>query len=95
MGKVWQVVEWQSGSGQWHCNDTSQLSKGSAMWWIPCRILGISPADYVKLLIEQYHADVYWSEGNNLLLWSWEKQSEMRKFKNFINARARAINFII
>lgn len=97
MSHLYKASEWQSGSGKWHCIDTSDLVGGSAMWWLPCRILDLSPADFVKMLIEKYNANITWMEEKNLLLWDWDadKQLDMRKFKNMLNAVARKKQFMI
>ena len=49
-------VEWEI-NGRWYCNDTSDLCSVRAKWWAPARMLGISPAEYVQLLIERFKPD--------------------------------------
>lgn len=89
-------VEWQDASGNWLCNDTSDLCSMRGLWWVPARMLGISPAEYVQLLIDKFKPDyIRYNEEANVLVYSWRKQAAMRLFKNWLNAQARAHNFIL
>jgi hypothetical protein len=59
-------------------------------------MLGISPAEYVQLLIDKFKPDyIRYNEEANVLVYSWRKQAAMRVFKNWLNAQARAHNFIL
>lgn len=94
MSHIYHAKEWQSATGRWHCIDTSDLAGGSAMWWIPCRIMDISPAEFVKYLLA-HNANITWNEEKGLLFWDFNKQNDMRKVKNEINRIAREKNFLI
>lgn len=88
--------EWQGAGGYWHCNDLSDLKNMSSAWWHPARMLNISPADFVKLLIEKFHPDhIKYYEEADVLTYSWRKQADCRKFKNWINAEARKYKYIV
>lgn len=94
---IMRYEEWEL-NGRWYCNDTSDIAHDSCMWWLPCRMLGIAPAAFVKLLVDKFHCNhIEWSDRpkNGLLCYSWDKQSEMRQFKNWLNAEARKRNFKI
>ena len=92
---LWKAEEWETSSG-WHCNCVSNLAHNSAAWYIPARILNISPADFIELLFRQFKPDnFYFDENTCFCNWSWKSQANMRKFKNFINAEARKKNFQI
>lgn len=100
MAHLLRYEEWEI-NGNWYCNDTKELScKNSiaSLWYAPVRMLGITPSEYVQLLIEKFEvdsisfSDKHWDYG--VLTFSWKSQSKMRKFKNFINAEARKRNFI-
>lgn len=94
--KLLKYVEWQDGSGYWLCNDTSDPCSPRFLWWAPARMLGISPADYVKLLIEKFHPDrIKYNQEANVLIYSWKNINHMRLFKNWLNAEARKHNYII
>lgn len=95
MKTLYKMEEWQDTcTGYWHCNDVSHGIK-SAAWWVVPRLLGISPAEYVKLLAETFHAEVLYFSEKNVLLFKWRKQSDMRSFKNTINRIAREKQFYI
>ena len=95
MSHLYRLTEWESVTG-WHCGDVEDLGRGSNVWWLPAKMLGISPAQYIKWVIDNYHPDnVYHSNDYVFVGWSWKDQSSMRKFKNNMNALARKHNFII
>lgn len=90
-------VEWQSsGTDEWHCNDTSDLASVRGLWWVPARLLGLAPADYVKWLIKNYKPD-HITFDNDVLLFSWDKNNYARchNFVLYINKTARDKKFII
>ena len=89
-------TEWQGGSGRWYCNDVSDLASPRAKWWAPARMMNISPAEYVQWLIDNFKPDtiIYYQE-QDVLVYSWKKQTDMRVFKNKLNALARKYNYII
>lgn len=92
---LWVAKEWSSPSGRWHCNCTEKLSADSAAWFIPARILGWEPADYVEYVIKTFNPIVHYSKEKCLVFFSWEDQIQMRKYKNWINAAARKVNYQI
>lgn len=94
MSSIWKASEWQDSSG-WKCNCVDNLGAGSALWYLPARILGITPAAYIELMINKYNAKFYYDKDKVLIFFYWEKQSDMRLYKNFINAEARKKNFQI
>lgn len=95
MAHLYKAVEWQSGSGRWYVNDVSEPSAVSSCWWTPVRILKITPAEYAKMLVQTFHAvDVKYIEEFNMLIFSFLTQEEARKYKNYINAKARRANYI-
>lgn len=49
------------------CNDVSDLAGISGYWWVPARMLGISPASFVQLLIEKFQPDKIKFTGNVLM----------------------------
>ena len=96
MKQLLKYVEWTDGIGNWYCNDTSDLMSPRALWWAPARMLNISPVDFVQLLIEKFKPDnIKYFEDKDVLIYSWKSQSQMRLFKNWLNAQARKCNFII
>jgi hypothetical protein len=96
MAHVYKVTEWDSPSGKYYCNDVTDLAHGSGKWWIPCRILGISPADFVLLLINEYKAEIdFYNEEKDLLCYSWRNKTDCHKYALYINRIARNKNFIV
>ena len=88
--------ESEDASGNWHCNDLEELGKGSSIWHLPSRMLKKSPAEYLKWVIENYKPDtVKYSDDYSVVFWTWKSQTQMRKFKNAMNALARKNNFMI
>lgn len=95
MAELVKYTEWEQ-CGQWYCNDVSCLSSMRSKWWIPARALGISPADFVKLLIDKFKPSyIRYSLEHNMLIYAWDKQADMRKFKNYINKVFRDRKFKI
>ena len=93
---LYKCTEWQSASGIWYCEHTDSFPKDVQKWVVPARILGVSVDEFLKLLIEKFKPDhIYYSADGSFVSWGWSKQSEMRKFKNWINAESRRKNYQI
>lgn len=96
MAHLLKYSEWQGSSGVWYCNDVEDLANGSGRWWIPARMLGLSLDKYVEMLIKDFKVDsILYSQEKDVLIYSWNKQADMRKFKNWLNAAARKAQFYI
>lgn len=100
MAHLYKASEWQSPTGRWFVDDTSDLANDSAAWWIPARILGLSLVDYVNLLINEYHATIdKWcpdsNDGKSLLLFHWDKYADAHRYLLYINRIARNKNWTI
>lgn len=92
---LYKMEEWESPSG-WHAGCTQKLGQDSNVWYLPARILGISPAEYMKLVLAKYKPDkLYFNREKCLFFFSWTDQAAMRRYKNDINAAARRVNFQI
>ena len=96
MPTIYQLSEFQSASGTWSVVCVDVLGKKGTHWYYPARALGISIESFINELQDKYKAkiDIY-SKENCFVGYSWEKQSDMRKFKNKVNACARKRNFTI
>ena len=87
---------WDDGFGNYHTNDCTDLASMRGLWWIPARMLGITPAEYVQLLIERFKADrIKYYQDADVLVYSWRSLQKARDFKNWLNAEARKRNFKI
>ena len=94
MAHVYKAEEWES-NGKWLCGDVSALAAHSNNWWYPARILGISPVDFVKLLINEFNVkDIHYIKPGGVLYFAFSSLADCRKYKNFINKKAREVNFI-
>ena len=92
---IWKATEWQSLSGSWECNCIDKLETNAGEWYVPARILGWEPADYVEYVIKNFDPIVHYHKDKCLVFFSWNSQEKMRKFKNWINAAARKVNYQI
>lgn len=94
---LYRLDEWQStGTKIWYCEHTGSYPQGVQKWVIPARVLNMSVDDFLRMLIKDFKPDVITvKEDGSFVSWGWSKQSEMRKFKNWMNAKSRAINFQI
>ena len=93
---IYHMEEWQDPIGYWHCNDTNDLAHNSGVWYLPARILNMSPAKYIEWVINTYKPDeVSFGTDATVVSFKWKSQSQMRAFKNFINKKAREKNFEI
>jgi len=93
---LYKQTEWKSNE-RWHCNCVDNLAGGSGYWWHPARIMGISPAEFLKWLLSQdFKPDfISHNEDCSFVGWSWKNQTQMRKYKRFINKLAREKNYQI
>ena len=92
---LYKVTEWETLSG-WHCACVDNLKEDSGAWYMPARVLGITPAQFIELVINEYGADrVSFSKDTCYFHYSWSSQTKMRKFKNMLNKVAREKNFQI
>jgi len=97
MAHILKYSEFQDPVGNmWGCNDSEELGKGSAYWWLPARMLGLTPAEYLQWVIDNYKPDkISHTADCSVVWWRWKSQEKMRKFKNEINAMARKRNYVI
>lgn len=95
MATLYTMDEWEI-CGKWYCGNISDLGNFSGFWAYPARMLDLTPAQYLKKVIEEFKPDnIFYSDDFSFVGWSWNKQSDMRKFKNWINKTARDKFFCI
>jgi hypothetical protein len=96
MAHLYKISEWETASGKWVCDDVEELTTSASKWYAPARVLGISPEDFVLLLIEKFKVSYinYYREQNFLVYW-WNDRQACRDFKNYVNAVARKKQFIV
>lgn len=90
---VYKLQEFQGASGLWYVGTPTILTKYAHLWHLPALVLDLPLTDFIIELQDKYSAEVYYK--GNFVGYRWEKQSDMRKFKNAINKKAREINFIV
>ena len=90
MSHLYKVKEWQSNSGQWYCNDVSDISSGAQNWWTPVRLLNMSLNDYVLMLINDFKvSDISYDKKANVLIFSWKDYNLCHKYVLWINRQSR------
>lgn len=97
MAHLYKMSEWNNG-GTWYCNDTTEVGTLASKWWIPARMLKISPVEYVRIIAIDYKADVItYNKEKDVLVFGWrnEHYGMMHKFLLWINRESRSRNFII
>lgn len=97
MSHLYRAEEWEL-NGHWYCNDVKELNRAKSIasfWWTPARILNIPLIDYIQLLIKDFNVShISYNEEKDVLVFWWNKQTDMRRYKNYINKIARNKNFI-
>lgn len=97
MKKFYKYTEWQSPSGRWYVahTDNMQLSR----WWLAPRALNIPVDEYLKILVEKYHADHisfydYSDARNSFLSFSFEHYEDAHKYLLDMNKIFRQLNWV-
>lgn len=95
--QILKLTEINQGGG-WSCYyDKNVIGFGNA-WYAPARALGLSPADYIKMVYEVFKPDsIFFSEvpADLLVIFYWKDRDKMRKFKNWINKEFRDRKFYV
>ena len=92
---ILKMVEWEDYDGV-HCADTSDLGKGSAIWYLPARMMNMKPAEYLNWVIKNYNPDIIKHSKDCSTVWFvWKDQTTMRIYKNYINKIAREKSYLI
>lgn len=93
---IWQSDVWQGSSGKWYCNNTKNLGAGSGEWYLPARILDMTPAAFIEYLIKEFKPDYcYYDEDKNFFSYAWADYGNCNRWKLYINKVSRQKNFQI
>ena len=93
---LYKLQEWKDAVGYWRCEHTESYPKDVVKWVVPARLMGISPAEFLQWLIDNYKPDtIHHNEDSSLVFWGWKSITQMRKYKNYINKLSREQNFQI
>lgn len=97
MATVYKVTEWQGGGkdGYWYCEHTSSYPVGVEKWVCPSRILGITPADFIKFIMKEYNAEIFGRADGSFVGWRWKNYADCHRYVLFINRKAREKGFQI
>lgn len=95
MAHVLRLSEWES-NGKYYVSDVTDLARGSGTWWYVSNLLSLSPVDYVKMLIDKFHATgLRYNINSDVLIFYFTSLKDARNYKNFVNKIAREKKFII
>lgn len=86
---IYKAEEWQSSCGKWYCEAVSLFGRGYTMWLLPVRLTKMSIEDFLTMIKNEYNAEIFYKADGSFVGWCWSKQSDMRKYKNWINNIAR------
>lgn len=94
---LWKATEWESGAGgSWYIGCVEDLGHDSGYWYHACCILEISGDKFVEMLINDFHVDyISYNKEKDVLVYKWNSLEKARKYKNFINKKAREKNYQI
>ena len=93
MSHIYEASEWKIGN-RWYVNDVKELATSASKWWQPMQMLDMSIEQYTNLLISYNAKKITYHKESDVLTFSFDTQSEARKFKNFLNREARKRNWI-
>ena len=92
MGKgvhLYNMTCWEN-NGHYYCNDVDNLSGKSAKWYTPMRILNLSVEEYVKLLVDTFHAsELEYFEKSDCLIFHFNTEKEAKSFCAYVNKKAK------
>lgn len=91
---IYQEVEAEMGD-HWYSFCPKNLGKKYSQWLVPCRILDITPAEFIKLLTEDYNAIVKYYPSNSFLSYKWSSRVDESRWRLFINKAAQVKGFHI
>lgn len=78
----------EAGEDRYYSVGNSVTPLGVDWWIVSCRLLGISPAAFVKMLVNEYHANIRYSPIIGLsYFWDGNKEDAQR-WNNFINQKS-------
>lgn len=90
---LYQMTCWES-IGKWHVNDVKNLNGRSAKWYTPMRILDISVEEYIKLLINQFHAKgLKYYAPTDYLGFYFTTEKDAKAFCSYVNKHAKSKNY--
>lgn len=93
---LYRLEEWRGSSGIWYCEHIASYPKDVEKWVIPARLLNMSVDEFLRMLIEEFKPDhIHAKADGSFVSWGWSSQAAMRKYKNWMNAQSRKVNYQI
>lgn len=89
---IYKATEWECARG-WTCGDVSDLANNSNAWEHGARILGLTPADFLRLLIEKYDVDIVYSKDYSYVGFFFKSQSKCHEYCLKLNRMAKKIGY--
>ena len=94
MSHIYKCAEWQGGDGNWYVNDVTDGNSVAIKWYTPARMLNMALTDYIHMLLKKFNAKIEkYNDVTEVLIFYFVTQAEARQFKNYINRKAREIQF--
>lgn len=94
--QLYEVKEWQGGSGVYYVGCILDLGNNSDNWAHLLKIFNVDVDNLVKLLVDEFHVDhLRYCIETDVLVYYWKSLSAARKFKNKVNKKARQIKYMI
>ncbi len=86
---LYTMTHWEM-SGKYYCNDVQNIGGKSDKWYTPMRILGLSVDEYIKLLVNTFHAvGLKYSDKTDCLVFSFNTEKEAKSFCAYVNKKAK------
>lgn len=89
---LYQEKEFKAGNNYYSVG-AAVVGKRYHSWMVPCRILGLTPAEYAKLLIEEFNANVVYYPEQKFLSRYWISANDVNRWRLYINREARQKNY--
>lgn len=94
--QIYKASNWESGSGRWYVADTSNLKENSAHWRHQLKITGLDSISFLEMLKNKFHASGFkYCKENDTLIFSFDTKELSSKYKNWLNAEARKLQYKI
>ena len=90
---LYNMTHWET-SGRYYCNDVQNIGGKSCKWFVPMRILNLSVEDYVKLLVDTFHAKgLKYSDKTDCLVFHFDTEKEAKSFCAYVNKKAKEAKY--
>lgn len=92
---LYKTTMWEDAAGDYLVNDVTSMTSIAIKWWIPMRMLNLTPTEYLKMLKDKFYINsAHYSETADVLTFTFANEADARRYKNWINKQARDRNCI-